>query len=296
MEPFGLPQPPKIDEATWQKCRETGDFCPVLFEWYKFVGALCNFFATIRGDSDDIKEVPALHYAVLVALLNRCSRLMLANIALSHKGLFGETTAILDRCIFESVVKIMWLCANGDAASFERLILDGLKSEVEFKKLILDNVKTRGGSKLIIEERMLSSIDNYLATVPTTEAAVDASPKLPDMASMITLIGHGRMVYVVGQRMGSHHVHGTWPSLWRDYLEEHDGALGPRDHDCPTHENQYVFVMLMVLDAMRSFIDFAAKPGEGRTAFTGLLDSVQDEINNLNAELVGGDFEHVQQI
>lgn len=296
MEDFGLPQPPQIDEAQLLRCRESGDFCPVLFEWYKFVGLLCNFFARIRSDSEDLREIAPLHYAVLVALLNRCSRLMLANIALSHEGRFGETTGILDRCIFESVVKLSWLCEKADDNSFKRLMLDGLKSDVEFKGVILANVAARGGEPLVIEERMLQSIDNYLSTVPTTDAEVAASPKLPDLASMISVIGHGRLVYVVGQRMGSHHVHGTWPSLFRDYLEEHEGMLGPRDHDCPTHANQYVFVMRFVLDAMRSFIRFVAKAGDGQDAFISLLDGVQEEVDKLNAEVVGGDFEHVERV
>lgn len=290
-----LPQPPNISNTQMQQCRETGEYRPILFEWYKFVGALCSFFACIRNDSEDIRSMSTLHYSVLIGLLNRCSRLMLANIALSHKGLFGETTAIIDRCIFESVVKLMWLCTKADAESFNRLVLDGLKSEVEFKRLILKNVTDRGGNRLQIEERMLDSIQNYLATVPTSEAAVVASPKLPDMASMINTIGGERLLYVAGQRMGSHHIHGTWPSLWRHYLVEHDGVLGPRDYNCPTHEDQYIFVMVLVLKAMRSFVDFVSKSG-GREAFFTLLDAIQHEIESLYDEIVGDDFENLEQI
>lgn len=295
MENLEIPIPPHIDEAQLQSCRESDDFCPVLFEWYKFVGLLCNFFARIRMDSGDLHAIPRLHYAVLVALLNRCSRLMLANVALSHRGRFGETTAILDRCIFESVVKINWLCEKADDDSFKRLVLHGLKSDVELKHMILKNVTARGGAMLVIEQRMIESIDYYLSTVPTTEEEVDASLKLPDLASMISVTGHQRLMYLVGQCMGSHHVHGTWPSLFRDYLEEHDGVLKPRDHDCPTHADQYIFVMCFVLDAIRSFIRFVAKPGQGQDDFISLLDGVQKKIDQLNAEVVGSDFEHVDR-
>jgi len=139
MSEFDIPRPPDIDASLLQESRANGDYRPVLFEWYQYVGKLCNFFASIDIDSEDVHELPKLHYAVLTGLLNRCSRLMLANVVLSHEGLFGETTAIIDRCIFEAVIKISWLCFKGDEASFNRLILDGLKSEVEFKKLILEN-------------------------------------------------------------------------------------------------------------------------------------------------------------
>jgi hypothetical protein len=287
-----LPPVPRIEEGLLEQCRADGDYAPILFRWYQYVGLTCNFFTEIRRDSDGIREIPALHYAVLIGLLNRCARLMLANTALSHQGLFGETTAILDRCIFESVVKIKWLCTRGDAASFDRLLLDGLKSDVEFKRLILKNVADRGGATFPIETRMLASIDATLETIPTTEAVVMASPPLPDVASLIAAIGGDRIVYVIGQRLGSHAVHGTWPSLRRDYLEDHDGVLGPRDHDCPTHPNQYVFVMLWVLGAIESFLDFAFEAGEGRETLRGWLDSVRVEVLTLNAELVGNDFEN----
>jgi len=105
-KPKLVPEPPKFTEADWLKCRDSGDYCPILFEWYKFVGTLCNFFASIRPDSPAVRSIPPVHYAVMIGLLNRCSRLMLSNVTLSHEGLFGETTALLDRCIFESCVKV----------------------------------------------------------------------------------------------------------------------------------------------------------------------------------------------
>lgn len=54
--------------------------------------------------------------------------------------------------------------------------------------------------------------------------------------------------------MGSHHVHGTRPSLRLHYLKEVDGALKPRDHDVSTHVNQLVFTPLFVLEAVISFM------------------------------------------
>ena len=86
-----VPNSPRISAEQLEECRKTGDFCPILFEWYKFTGALCNFFASIKRESVALRSVPAQDYYVLIGLLNRCSRLMLANVALSHEGVFGET-------------------------------------------------------------------------------------------------------------------------------------------------------------------------------------------------------------
>jgi hypothetical protein len=286
-----IPLPPEISPEQLARCRETGDFCPVLFEWYKYVGILCNFFASIRPDSPAIKKLPSLHYAVLVGLLNRCTRLMLANVALSHKGLFGETTGILDRCIFESAIKTIWLSVSRDEKYFLRFIADGLKTEVDLKNEIEQMIAERGGTQLDIESRMLESINNYIVSSSLSEEEIIKSKKLPDLASMINSIGGNRLLYIVGQKMGSHHVHGTWPSLRFHYLNEYNGLLGPRDHDCSTHINQYFYISIFVIHAMRAFIKYVCLEPDDLKAFEDLLNSIEDEINKLFSEVVGNDFD-----
>lgn len=231
-----LPDAPVIAEAQMQRCRETGDFCPVLFEWYKYAAVLCNFFACLEADSPAITAPAPRDYAVLVGLLNRMSRLMLANVALSHNGFFGETTAIVDRCIFESAIKVTWLCTTESNDRFDRLVADGLKTELRFKKEIQSNVAERGET-LTIESRMLSSIERHIQSSGMAATDIAASAKLSDLSSMIKAINGNELLYLVGQKIGSHHIHGTWPSLRLHYLQEHDGVLGPRDHDCPTCES-----------------------------------------------------------
>ena len=290
-----LPQPPLITEDDLRKCRESGDYCPVLFEWYKYVGILCNIFACLSPESPALKCVPAEHFSVLVGLLNRAARLMHSNVALSHEGLFGETTGIIDRCIFESCVKVSWLCLKGNDEAFSRYIAEGLKTELEFKKKINENVTARGGAVLAIEKRMLASIDRYIVGSGLSEGQIDAAKKLPDLAAMIDQLGHDRLTYVVGQRIGSHHVHGTWPSLRMHYLEEdNSGYWLPRDHNCPTHVNQYVFVSFVVLAALDSFFTFVCQDASDLETFSNLLKSMRTEIQAINAEVVGKDFDHAE--
>lgn len=135
-----LPEAPNITEEDLHRCRESGDFCPVLFEWYKFVGALAVTFACLRRESPALRSIPEDEYAILIGLLNRFARLMLANVALSHEGGFGETTSIIDRSIFESCVILSWLCRTRDIDRFVRYKASGLKTEVELKEQILANV------------------------------------------------------------------------------------------------------------------------------------------------------------
>ncbi len=105
-----LPEPPNITEKDLEKCRDTGDYRPVLFEWYKFVSGMSITFANLQRDSPALRNIPEIEYTILVGLINRIAKLMFSNIHLSFEGKFGETTAILDRCIFESCVISTWLC------------------------------------------------------------------------------------------------------------------------------------------------------------------------------------------
>jgi hypothetical protein len=82
---------------------------------------------------------------------------MLANIALSHEGKFGETTAIVDRCIFETAVKIVWLCEDPSQEKFDQYLAEGLKTDLEFKAQIESNIAARNGQAQPIETRMLRS-------------------------------------------------------------------------------------------------------------------------------------------
>lgn len=294
---FKFPNPPDITEDLLQQCHDSGDFSPVFFEWYKYVAVVANVFASIRQDSPAVRSFPHPQYAALVGLLNRCTRLMHSNVALSHEGLFGETTAILDRCIFETSVRIIWLCRQQSNQAFTRFFAEGLKTEIALKEKISANITARGGEALAIEQRMLGSIERCIRTSDLTEAQIVESKKLPDMATMIESLKHDHLMYIVGQKLGSHHVHGTWPSLLFHYLDrDDDGTWHPRDHNCRTHVNQYVFVPLVVLAAVIAFIEFIMDKPEDIEPLRGFIDAIEQEIVSLNHEAVGTDFELAEEI
>ena len=101
--------------------------------------------------------------------------------------------------------------------------------------------------------------------------------------------------HVVGQKIGSHHVHGTWPSLLLHYLEwGDDGNYQPRDNNVPTDVNQYVFVPLVVLDAAKAFVTWLMDESDGM-ALTDMLQSCEDEIQSINRAAFGNDFRIVEQ-
>lgn len=296
MEAMNIPLPPEFSDELLLECQDGGDYRPVMFEWYKYVGHLANYFSCISLASPSIRDMNPIYHSVLIGLLNRCSRLMLSNVTLSHEGLYGETTSIIDCCVFESAIKLNWMCSNPTDDYFNRFIAEGLKTEIELKQKIEENIRAGGGKVMAIEERMLNSIDNYFTKSGLTEEFINQSGKLPNLAQMIERIGHDRLAYVVGQRIGSHHVHGTWVSLWYHYLDETDGVIGPRDHNCPTHINQYFYVPLVVLDAINAYFQYLIVEQQERDEMVGVIDAISDEITTLFHEISTSDREVVNGI
>jgi hypothetical protein len=158
----------------------------------------------------------------------------------------------------------------------------------------MKNIETRQKGAILIEKRMLTSIQNYVLSSGMSEQDIRLEKRLPDLATMVNLTGQERLYYLVGQKLGSHHVHGDWPSLITDYLEEVNGEYKPRGHDSSTNANQYVFVTLVVLEAIKKFVSCIVSTKEEILALTELIRFVESEIVKISAELVGNDFEFAE--
>lgn len=193
-------------------------------------------------------------------------------------------------------MKVKWLCHKGTGDAFKRYLADGPKTEVELSTEIRSNIAGREGNDvLVIEERMLKSIRRHMELAGLMEGEISETKKLPDTAAMISGLGHQRLMYVVGQRLGSHHIHGTWPSLLTHYLEEENGLLVLRDHNCDTHPNQFVMVPLLVLSAMAAYVRFIFESDEDIEPMKDLLESVENEILKINSEMAESDFDAVSE-
>lgn len=287
-----IPDPPIISEDDMQKCRDTGDYCPVLFEWYKFVTSVCYVFANLMQESPVVrKDISGRDYAVLIGLMNRCAKLMHSNMDLSHKSAFGETTSIIDRCIFESSVILNWLCTNDNEDKFDRYIASGFRTELELKDQILKAIDKRGGEHLQIEDRMLASVDRHLEEAEFDDESVRATKPLPDLAAMLVSLGQDRIMYTTGQRIGSHHVHGTWVGLRMHYIDREEDGVFRTKGKTDTHVNQYVYIPLIVLETLGNFVRFLFIDSDKETeGVLELFESIYKEIWDINQEVVGSDF------
>lgn len=281
---------PTFSDELIEQCTQSGDFRPILFEWYKFVGIFCNQISCISPESPAFEKIPSVHFAVLIGLLNRCSRLMLANTRMSSTRKYGETTRLLDRSISESAIKVQWLCYPNNSDRFVRYLADGLKKDLKLKEQIEHNIQNRNGSILVIEQRMLDSIEKCLSLSGLSEQDVNNAKKLPDFASMCKDLEYGDILYTSIQRMGSHAVHGTWSELVFNYLTHEDQRFYPRDHDVDTQDAQFVIVIHLVLDAIESFLRHVISDVSERSEIIATLHEVDEKITEIQHLAWDADF------
>lgn len=287
-----LPAKPTFSDELWDECRKYNDFMPILFEWYRHIGIVCNLMASISRHSLAVRKMPAIHYAILTGLLNRCSRLMLANIRLSVMKRYGETTRLLDRSLVESAVTVQWLCHKDSDEHFQRYLAEGIKSDLKLKDQIEKNVAERDGATLVIEMSMLTSIQNLIDSTGLTENQIRKTKKLPDLCSMCRDLDLSEEFYIGFQRMGSHEVHGTWNSLINNYLrQDEQGEYCLRDHDVQPHESQFTAIPLILLDTLEVSLNYVVPKPSDREHMGVLLSDMKAEISELTQEIVRPDFE-----
>ncbi|MCF7818784.1 MAG: DUF5677 domain-containing protein [Kiritimatiellales bacterium] len=217
---------------------------------------------------------------------------MLSNIALSHSGLHAETLRILERCITESAINILWLCRKDDPSLFTRYLADGTKNDIELREVILDNITKRGGTQLVIEERMLLSVDRLVRSTGLTVEEIRSVPNLPHFKQRLEALDFDDGYYLVFQKIGSHSIHGTWPDLLKYYLEwDEERSFRPSDHDARPHENQYIFICFLMINTIRSFLSYIIMPKYNVDDFAPQLKQTHDLLRRINESLCEGDFE-----
>jgi hypothetical protein len=293
---FTFPIPPSFTKEQLDKALSTGDYRPVLFEWYKYTGIISNFIASILPNSEGFRELPKVHYAVLIGLLNRCSRLVLANIALSHKGLYGETFQIIERCIFESSTKVIWLCLKNNEDSYNRFLADGLKSDIELINCINTNINGRGGSTQVIEKRMMSSVNDVIEKSGLTVDQIKSCKKLPTLNEMLDDIekNEAHLLYVVNQKIGSHSTHGTWTNLVKYYLVFEENEFHLRDHNVEVHGIQYLSSSFYVLNAIIAYINYVFIDEGIRDSISSIFIEIQKELQKIYENTRENDFSFIE--
>ena len=256
---FTLPPIPEISSEEIEKCKSDKNYLPILFKLNIHVAKVVITIAQILPDSTDVRKIPTNHFAILAGHLNRCCRLMLAVNNLSSRGLFGETTRLLMRCIIETSVRVRWLCLKDSHEMFQRYVCDGLKKELVMMNSIKENINKRKGRRLVIEDRMLSFFQRFFNIAGLTDLEVVSTKKLPDFKSQCDDLRLGDMFYTSIQRIGSHSVHGSWSDICTYYVKfRDDGSFNMEDHNARPSENEFLYTPMFVIDASIDFLKYIA--------------------------------------
>jgi hypothetical protein len=141
-----------------------------------------------------------------------------------------ETTFIMARLAFETIVNLACLIERGSPELFEQYIRYSLRQEKRLHDRIMANIATRGGIRLPIEDRMLASIS--AAATRSGLSIDDLSRDEPKSWGETNLYRRAEAVgfetmYLAAFGGGSHSVHGNWMDLLEYHLEEVDDEFLP---------------------------------------------------------------------
>lgn len=276
-----FPEMPEFSAELLADCERRGDPMPLLFEWFKLIGVLAINVGSIAPETTGYLVRPKAHRAVASGLACRCGRLMYSIAKLSTNGLGGETSAILGRCIAESALVLEWrTSSDGATDKFQRYLADGLKTDIQLEDEIHASIAARGGDVLAIERRMLDSIARSRADAGMDRPEIEGTKKLPDVKSMMEMLGRSDRHYLGVQRMMSQFVHGTWTDLRSHYLKKNEcGDFTLKDiDDAPLKANILWLTSLLVTDALESLFGYMVGDKTLRDQFGLYLMEIRDGV------------------
>ena len=134
------------------------------------------------------------------------------------------------RLAFETIVNLAYLIEYGSPELFEEYIRYSLQQEKRLYDQIMANIAARGGIRLPIEDRMLSSIS--AAATKSGFAVVDLSPSEPKSWGKKNLRQRAQAVgleimYLAAFGGGSQNIHGNWMDLLEYHLDEEGDGFAP---------------------------------------------------------------------
>lgn len=204
------------------------DYASIFFEHYKHAAVLAVTIGNMDPRSEAVIERKALHYAVIIGLLSRCGHLIHGGIKVSHDNKCDDVLTVINRLLFETALRIIWLTQAHDSEGFEKFVASGLKFDLKFKSQLFRSIEKNGSKDPVRESRMMESVNLCIAKSGLSEDQIqDKSMELPSVYDMIQDIGGDFMDYEALYRLPSHAVHGSWTELITYYVELADSNTLP---------------------------------------------------------------------
>jgi Family of unknown function (DUF5677) len=239
----------------------------VFFDWLKFASGEACKLAFMLESQPLLRPVPHIQYAVTTGLLNRICRLGRSIIMMTREqdNDLGEAVMVLQRSIFESCIRLSWLCLDSSSGPFDQYLADSIRNDLKLKNHIDAQVAQNNSKTLPVESRLLKSIENRQRATGLSDKALESIKALPNLKVMLgdvhkavynnSSLNVTDRTYLMGQTMGSHAVHGSWANLVANFLNETDEFVFTANGEIiETELSQFADISLCILEACISFI------------------------------------------
>ncbi|MGB9368244.1 MAG: DUF5677 domain-containing protein [Xanthobacteraceae bacterium] len=181
-------------------------------------------------------------------------------------------------------MNLAYLIEHGSPEVLDRYIRYSLRQEKRLHDRIIENIAARGGVRLPIEDRMLSSIS--AAADKSGLSIADLSPHEPRSWGERTLYDRAKAVdletmYLASFGGGSQNIHGNWMDLLEYHLDEDGEGFAPSLEWHNPRPQVGFGIALLATDVVQRFFDLIEAFDEIR-GFEKRLEDLAERINRAN--------------
>lgn len=282
---------PQFDDETLSYCRETGDWMPVAFEWYRHAARLLYRFAQL-GLPDDrgLVDLPHRHHMIMKGLLFRAAKYMTKGLKLIEKADNGDILVAIQRMSVESLVRCRWLIKKESPELFDRYIRAGLKDNIDLQRRIDEMCEEQGGT-CVVNARLQANLDSMYAVSGITPEEVAESKNLPQFSQMLEVLDM-KEKYLYYQSIPSSQVHGDWADLIGYHLEYDYDAERFSFKSTPNEPRAFVcFIGIsFALKTICEYVKFAISP-EMAKELSVIVETTEQEFEELYLNpVLAGEF------
>ncbi|MDR9764410.1 DUF5677 domain-containing protein [Rhizobium redzepovicii] len=202
-----------------------------------------------------------------------------------HCKLRGETSFMLARLVFETIVNVRYLIANFSPALIDSYVEYSLRHEKKLWDDIAKNIVKRNGVVLPIEERMQKSIERAFDAACLSIDAIDPKKKSPwgnrnlyEKAQAVSLDA----LYLSAFGGTSHGIHGAWEDICGNNLHWDGSRFTPNIEWSMPRPQLLLALCPVIVETVYMYFEFIGEDS-ARDMFAEPLQNLVDRIASVSA-------------
>ncbi len=244
--------PIEVTDEHLASCRAANDYFPLMRALFNEATRLLTFASAVMHAEPGYFP---RNQAICVGLLVRMSKFMVAALKLTEEHDRGEVVQALARCVMESAINLRFLLKVDSQRFYDNFVARSLGPERELVDLVNRNIKNRDGRRLVIEERMLDTVEEKFrqsgVEIEQVEANVgDWSGGLKERVKALDM----EDAYVGFARLPSHAIHGTWVDLLQYHLLPKGDGFEANYDWAESDGELFLGISLLALQSAREYL------------------------------------------